>query len=252
MHSPSKAYGIIVGADQNAEWLLPWWWHHFRSHNAYPVAFFDFGLSDRGKRWCQEKGTVIPIDPLYSLEPVAPFTAALWEKTVGPGIWKTRPQWFKKPFACLASPFTSSIWIDLDCEVRGSLTPLFGTQSPHFAIAAESNACQQLFQSNGITHADEITYNSGVVAYTKDHPILLSWIEEILQNNHLHIGDQNALSRVLWKQEHPFVALPTKYNWDPTLGPNSEALILHWSAMSGKKHIYEQIRVLASLGLLFP
>ncbi len=243
--------GIIVGADNAVEWLLPWWWYHYSSHNTLPVVFFDFGLSEQAKLWCKEKGTLIPITPELSLLPIASSLVSLWEKTIGPGLWKVRSQWFKKPFACLASPFTKTLWIDLDCEIRGSLSPLFQETRPHFSIAAESDSCQHHFQTQGLTYPDEITYNSGVIAFTKNHPILLDWKTEVCQKNNLHMGDQNALSRVLWNKKHPFTSLAIKYNWDPNLGPNTEALIFHWSAMSGKKQIYEQIMVLSSLSHLF-
>ena len=53
--------GIVVGADLTQEWLLPWWWSHYSRFNSLPVAFIDFGMSDEMKKWCQERGELIPL-----------------------------------------------------------------------------------------------------------------------------------------------------------------------------------------------
>lgn len=54
--------GIIVGCDQGQEWLMSWWWSHYRKHNKYPVTFADFGLSDRARKWCSERGEVMQVE----------------------------------------------------------------------------------------------------------------------------------------------------------------------------------------------
>ncbi len=51
--------GILIGCDRNQEWLLPWWWDHYSAHNAYPVAFADFGMSKKALAWCREKGKML-------------------------------------------------------------------------------------------------------------------------------------------------------------------------------------------------
>ncbi len=54
--------GILIGCDQNQEWMLEWWWAHYSRHNCYPVAFVDFGMSQEAKKWCQSKGHWISLD----------------------------------------------------------------------------------------------------------------------------------------------------------------------------------------------
>lgn len=58
--------GVITGCNQNHEWLLKGWWHHFSKHNTLPVAFVDFGMSASAKAWCEKKGQVISMDPNVS------------------------------------------------------------------------------------------------------------------------------------------------------------------------------------------
>jgi len=69
----------------------------------------------------------------------------------------------------LKEVFRQSIWIDLDCEIRGPISPLF---TEHFALALESHA-----------KTDYPTYNSGVIAFRKNHPLLHKWGERSLQEN---------------------------------------------------------------------
>jgi hypothetical protein len=243
-------FGVIVGASSHVEWMLPWWWKNYAAHNALPVVFFDFGLSLHGKKWCQERGKLIPLKVPKTLimKEVEKDRRCIWEKTSGKGIWKVRSQWFKKPFAFLQSPFAKTLWLDLDCEVRGDLAHLMKKST--FALVRESLLCNETFERFKITAPGEVTYNSGVVAFEKNSPILQNWLEEVLDNNHLYIGDQNALSRALFRGEKSFEELPSIYNWDPNEGENKEALIVHFSTMSGKQKIKKELDVLSSMGLV--
>ncbi len=245
-----KKEGVIVGASSHIEWMLPWWWRNYKEHNTLPVAFFDFGLSPYAKKWCKERGELISVSipSEFSLKGVAKERAAIWEKTNGIGIWAARLEWFKKPFAFLQSPFAKSIWLDLDCAVRGELTSLL--ERKEFALVRESDECQKAFERLEITFPKEVTYNSGVVVFEKNSPIVKKWVDEVLKRNNLHIGDQNALSRVLFNGEGIFEELPPEYNWDFELGGNRKALIVHFSALAGKLKIKSEIEALSLMGLM--
>src|SRR3990167_1119904 len=248
--------GIIVAATHHIEWMLPWWWYNYQAHNNLPVVFFDLGLSQKAKDFCSSKGLVLPLEISDSLvfgkEQVSPATAHLWEKIMGSGIWDIRLKWFKKPYAFLASPFDQTLWLDLDCEVRASLTPLFAfAENPlGLSMTREPEPLQQGFRSLGILHQNEVLYNSGVVPFCKNTPILSLWVKEVETNNHAYIGDQEALSRLLFLQKSSFPEIPSLYNLDRGLGPNSEAFVFHWHGQQGKALIKEQMQALSSLGFL--
>lgn len=246
--------GIIVAATHHIEWLIPWWWYNYRAHNDLPVVFIDLGMTKKAQDWCKERGTLLPLDVPDSLvfpkEAVDPILASKWEQIIGSGVWDVRLKWFKKPFAFRKSPFEKSLWIDLDCEVRASLRPFFSflEDESSLALAREPEPLQKGLQSLGFTLPNEITYNSGVVLYRKEDPFLSRWEEEVKQRNHLHIGDQEALSRILFQENFLFKELPIEYNWDRGLGPNPQALIFHWHGQKGKQLIAEQIKALSILG----
>ena len=56
---------ILLGCDSNHEWMLPWWYKHYKAHNEYPVVFADFGMTKQSRRWCKVRGRVIQINKKY-------------------------------------------------------------------------------------------------------------------------------------------------------------------------------------------
>lgn len=254
------AEGIIVGTTQNQEWLLPWWWMNYTLHNDYPVTFINFGnMSEEGLRWCQARGTVelldISDDFISGKEDVDERAIPLWEK-MHSEVWTQRKGWFKKPHAFLKTPYAKTIWLDLDCQIRGSIKPLFelSLHEAGIAIARENKFWQELNLSYNILLPDEQMYNSGVVVFEKNSPIIQEWAKQSLDQNHLHYGDQQLLVRILHTQDLPFTPLSGIYNWPVEMGLNSKAIILHFTGRCKKivrRQIeYMQKNLLINLGLV--
>lgn len=160
--------GIVVGSDITLEWLLPWWWENYRKYNDFPVIFVDFGMSRDMKKWCKERGAVIRIPPIELFvaekKEIDPSLKLEWEKKYGCSVWEDRKAWFKKPLACLQSPYHRSIWVDLDCEVRGSLRELFSCCHLSSEIAVAKERPHPIHKT--------IIYNSGVVVFKGERPSL--------------------------------------------------------------------------------
>lgn len=226
--------GILIGADQTQEWLLPWWWGHYRKSNAYPVAFIDFGLSFEKKAWCRQKGTLIPLrvcDFATEKEQMAPKVVKQLEAEFGPSFWDCRNTWFKKPLACLTTPFQRTLWIDLDCEVRGSLKPLFPYADSGPAMAKEQSDAPLPYQ----------VYNSGVIAFRKNEPLIKQWAEACRHRNDVFRGDQEVFSWMVANKKIAITELPPHYNWSRCQPDNEEAVIQHWHGVYGKCVIRNQI-----------
>lgn len=245
--------GIIVAATHHIEWLLPWWWANYQAHNTLPVAFIDLGLSPAYKAWAQSRGRLLSLEipnPLvFPKERVPRKLAETWQQVIGSGVWDVRLQWFKKPFAFASAPFAKNLWLDLDCEVRVDLSPLFAllTEEVELLLTPEPEALQKGFTQLNL--AQEKLYNSGVVLFHKGASFLSLWGQEVIENNHLHIGDQEALSFLLAKNPIPFKELDPLWNWDRGLGPNSNAKIFHFHGQKGKILIEEQMNMLSLLGV---
>lgn len=236
--------GIIVGCDQKQEWLLPWWWKHYSSHNTYPVAFADFGMSPNALTWCEARGTCIKVSPILVDECNIPASKKeSWEDRFGNGIWFCRSTWFNKPLALQNSPFQVGLWLDLDCQVNGSLEPLFNSLvfGAEIALVKEPEFIQRIDQTEGVLLPGEVSYNSGVIVFRKNAKILELWAEEAFKNNAEHIGDQQALSRAIFLHRPSIADLSSYYNWVRGLGPNSRALIYHFTGGNGKMEILKVV-----------
>jgi len=224
--------GVIVAADVMQEWLLPWWWEIYRTHNSLPVTFFDFGMSLSMQKWCKERGeyAALPIGgDLVSLkEKVEPSLACQWEQRLGEKFWEMRVSWFKKPLACLQSPYRRTIWSDLDCEIRCSLAPLFRycEKEPHISLNY---------------YREYQTYNSGIVIFKRGSSALKSWAEEIFPISHLFRSDEDLFTHVVKEQKLKIDEIPHIYNWDFKNKDHSQAEIIHWYGPLGKNAIYQKI-----------
>jgi hypothetical protein len=231
------AKGVICGCEQSQEWLLPWWWSRYKECNTLPVTFFDFGMTDEMVAWCRERGDVIamPIDSSF----VAPRSAIEkemgdhWESFYGWTMWNSRLTWFKKPFAFLSSPYEKSLWVDLDCEVLGSLDPLFSQCDDTSQLALVRD-----YATDHLPQLDPgVLYNGGVVAFQHGAPIIEKWARAAYTETHRFWGDDPLLSHLIYHEKLEVVELPETYNWRLVRGFNLNAVILHWVGSGGKSYI---------------
>lgn len=230
--------GIVVGCDAAQEWLLPWWWKHYSAHNSYPVAFIDFGMSAQGIKWCQNTGQYIILPPpniSISLEDDIPsLLRKEWEKRYGEKFWIYRRAWFNKPFALLQCPYSLGLWLDLDCEVKGDLTPLFNYLQLGADIALSSGRHFEFTQ--------EPIYNTGVIPFRQNAPILHEWALAITDFQDKIPSDEELLSRIIYLKKPLLIEFSPLYNWHTTFGPNPEALVYHHCGALGKLTILNQLQ----------
>jgi hypothetical protein len=227
----SEKNGIVVGSDLTQEWLLPWWWKHYSAFYSYPVVFFDFGMSEEMKTWCREHGELIPLFVadifVADKQEMDPALVEEMENACGKNFWPWRNAWFKKPLACLQSPFHKSLWIDLDCQIRGPLNRLFDLCEDSLAIALDQ--CHPL------------SYNSGVMVFKHGLDVIETWANQAFERNHEFPGDQDVLSAIIHEQNVKITEIPAIYNWSRRSQPNPDAVILHWHGPQGKSEITHQI-----------
>lgn len=221
--------GVLVGSDISLEWLLPWWWERYQAHNTHPVAFVDMGLSFEMKAWCRQRGPLIPLKIVDFTEEVDPKLAHEWEEKTGNQFWDSRGAWFKKPFACLKSPFERTLWIDIDCEIKGPITPLFSYASQPLGLAM---AREQLDFSKPYP-----AYNSGVIAFRGPHPLLQEWAESCLELHSQFRADDDVFAFLLSQKGLQIDEIPPLYNWSRCLPENPQAIIQHWHGCHGKVYI---------------
>lgn len=229
-----KDIGILVGANERQEWLLPWWWENYSLHNSYPVSFVDFGLSEEMKDWCKARGELIAlyVPPLFvkDREEVSAQLVKQWERYPD-GFWDSREAWFKKPLACLQSPYEWTLWIDLDCEIVGPLERILEYRLFGIALAKDPIAFAPIFP----------IYNSGVILFQNNHPLVVEWAREAGEKNGLFRGDQDLLSLIIAERNYPLSELPLIYNWCIRDGKREDVIIYHWSGDSPKEHLRRKL-----------
>ncbi len=220
--------GVIVGTDQTTAWLLPWWWRHYNKHNSLPVTFVDFGLSPETISWCKERGSVLTLKNKGFVTPKEKIDKSLaeeWENLYGKNVWQAREGWFYKPFAMLLSPYETTLWIDLDCELCNSIEPIFDLLSKDDEISILKDPGR------------EKIYNSGVVLFRKKNKLIEKWAKTCLTTNSQFIGDDYILSYLIEKENYKIKDLPSDYHWMAGLGMNPKATIIHWASNWGKLFI---------------
>lgn len=227
--------GIIIASDHSQEWLLPWWWENYRRWNCYPVTFVDFGMSKEMRMWCQERGSVINLiiweDFVAGESDMDPFVITTIYDSDDKWCLPYRNAWFKKPLACLQSPYRVSIWIDLDCEILGSLESLFVSYGQSLAMAEDKHHGKASYP----------IYNSGVIVFQQGIPIVEKWADLSIERNRFFRGDQDVLSWIIHQGKEEVIELPAIYNWSRRCEKNPETVIMHWHGPPGKSCIQHQI-----------
>ncbi len=225
--------GVLIAADNDAKWLLPWWWGHFSRYNDLPVAVVDLGLSEEKKAWCRDKALLIELktSPVAAKESLPASVVRRWENSYSrsPKVWEARNAWFQKPRAFACTPFALTLWLDLDCEVMGCVDAIF--------TAFDRNCEMALAREQRNSASRWALYNSGVVLFKKGAPLIKEWEEACCKNSGKFMGDQDVLSYLIRKNPGRVQELPLDFNWQIYGGFNPAALIHHWVGTWGKEYI---------------
>ncbi len=239
--------GVIVGTSRGQEWLLPWWWMHYRLHNSYPVTFVDFGdLTSDAAEWCRQRGDLIKLDLsdgfMAKKDAVSHRDAAIWE-AMHRNVWQMRFTWYKKPLSLIRTPYKRTLWLDLDTQIRGSLRSLFAIPlgDGGIGVSAEPEWSQQLNLSRGIIAEGQTMFNAGVVIFERDSQIIQEWAKQTITRNHLFCSDQQLLANILFTEKRSFAVLSSVFNWTVDRPINPDAVIVHWWGNMSKETIKKQI-----------
>lgn len=229
----NQKQGILTGCDSNYDWMLKWWWSHYEATNHYPVTFIDFGMTPSAKAWCEQKGTVL------SLPQITPDSPP---PTASPYACSKRAIWLSKPQALLNTPYQKTIWIDIDAQVKQSLSTLFAlcpedtlALCPEIAIRAAAE------KAAGLIPKQAISFNTGVIAYPQKAPLLTLWAEAATK--HHALGDQDLLSRLIFENNLPIKQLPTTYNRIHPDPDDPKVVIYHYASKLGQSLLLEKINL---------
>jgi hypothetical protein len=199
--------GVMVMCDKDQQYLLDWWYENYRKWNDYPVLFVDIGMDKDGIDFCKARGSYVKMPEI------------------------TLKNWFKKPFALRLTQFKRTIFMDVDCLVRGSLYDFWDYSG--FTIARDK-------MNNFSTVQDPV--NSGVIIYDHEDPLIDEWCEKTIYEFHKWHSDQTILDQIRDKR---ITELSHKHHWLRIMGGNKTATIYHFTGSQGKEQIKKMIGELA-------
>lgn len=202
----SISHGILLGADGNQEWLLPWCVGHIRETGCeLPIAFADFGMSRDAADWCRMHGTTYRVS-----------------------IPRNVRTWCAKPLAIRLSPFGRTLWMDADCQCLldpSAILDAAGDGSFAVTLDPRSPSCK---------------WATGVIVATRDDPTLYAWSMESITGKHR--GDQDALHAILDRVERHITPLDQRYQRVRLEGDAQPGdVIYHWTGPVGKQAIRDMI-----------
>lgn len=229
--------GIIVGCCAKQEYLLPYFYLNLRLHSDLPITFFDFGMSPFGKAFCEKRGTVIAIE--HSIK----------KGDSNDPFFIIKKGWYKKPLACNRSPYELSLWLDLDCKIHKNFDAIFEELNDHhFAIAKSPQETKKSYVRKLLKKKLKAIafYNSGVIAFKKNSPILKEWIRYCKKMHTYCRGDEDTLSYLLSLKKHPFHILASSYNHIPLHTKNADIVITHYIAKF-KEALFKEYTYLENL-----
>jgi len=227
-----KSQGILTGCDSHHEWMLKWWWNSYQKRNSYPVTFIDFGMTAAAKTWCETKGQVLSLNKNTAGPP--PNCASSFALI-------KRQTWLSKPQALQRTPYEQTIWIDIDAEVKKPLAPLFNLcPEDTFALCPELFFREEAEKNAGLIPKEAKSFNTGVIVYPVNAPILSLWAAAAKQTTAL--GDQDLLSRLIYEKKIDVSLLPPTFNRiHPAVG-ESHDVIYHYASQMGQSTLLEKLK----------
>ncbi len=234
----SEKMGVITGCNQRHEWMLKPFCQYYFQTNPYPLTFMDFGMSQSARLWCETKGSVLSVDMPKQIptpkEKIAPKLKADWEKKYH-DVWKAREGWFFKPFALLQTPYKETIWIDIDTFVIKPLTPLFEKNFSSIGLVKE---VERVVKKCTLLPR-QILYATGIIRYVSSLALIEKWVEKVYAWNHLYLGDQDILSRLIYEEKAPVHELPHYYNARPQDPLCSQTVVVHLANRAKEMFYYK-------------
>ena len=167
----------MTGCDKSQESYLKPWFENYSRHNNYPVTFCDFGMSEDGRNFCTKHGTLLKAT--------------------------------SKAFALPKSPYENTIWTDINCQVKQTISPLF-----EMALVKDGFA---------ISYSKQNIPQSSVIAFKRNSTVVLNWQACCIKNK--NATDESTLDLLLKENAFQITQFSEKYHWTGPLKAPSNIVI---------------------------
>ncbi len=207
---------VVIAAEKKCEWLLQWWHRNYSAHNDHPVHVIDLGLTQKTRTWCESIGTVFDLPQEFP---------------------RFRKGWFYKPAAFVLSDADEILFLDLDCEIRGSLLPVFEVLDDKPLLAKD----RYIMREYRDRFEPDNHFNTGVIASRRVDPLMLDWGQMTLDCHTQYRSDQEIFNEVIKERKGAVDELPQPFNRLRLDGDDPSAIIMHWTGEIGKEEIRRQM-----------
>lgn len=113
-------------------------------------------------------------------------------------------------FALPKSPYEETIWTDINCQINQSVGPLF-----EMALVKDGFA---------ISFSKQNTPQTGIMAFTKNSPIILNWQAWCIKNK--EVPDNKTLELLLKENNFQLTQFSEKYYWNTSQKPPAHIAII--------------------------
>jgi hypothetical protein len=193
---PTIPRAVMCGTDAGQERFLPWWLTALRKHNPdLPAIFADFGVTPAARAWCEQRGMIV----------------------VTPKGWQPHNAMYGKPHALLNTLASTTLWLDLDAQVRGDLSPAFdGFEQSGRQMGARGGRVIPR------THNHEVNVQAGVVFARYGVPMTQWWgtlcshgDRQPIHVRGMNVRDEALLIRLFQADQQWIWRMPNRYNSFP-------------------------------------
>ena len=228
---PCLPKGVLTAADQDNEMHVKTWWDCYVKYNDMPVTFFDFGMSQNTRAWCETKGSIIPfaLPNGFAITQETDLELNHRLATFSKKQLMRRNIWFHQPFALFKTPYQYSIWINLTSLVVKTLDPLFNFShyGDGFAITYEPADFILSCRQKGLLAQGEHAYKTNVIAFMRHSPIIDLWATICKEKHQTAFSEHLLLSQILKDNQLKIFIFSSFYNWASADGDNPFATIIH-------------------------
>lgn len=237
--------GILTGCDETMEWMLKWFWKHYSLTNTLPVTFLDFGLSKSARMWCEKRMRVIPcpISKEFENEDFSFPEPSQWSPSYKRFSLKGRKFWFTKICSFLKTPYSRSLWIDIDCKFLGAIDDVFKTcNHPNgVGLTLDKKEVISLWKKGNLLKKEAKGYQAGCVLFKRESPLIEKWALGCLEEHKVEFADQTLLNSIIERDNMDIPLIPEKYHWLNPYHVPKGTKIIHYIGRHGKSLILKEI-----------